>query len=485
MTKKGKQNKLTTQTINIQDLKPAPYNPRIMPPSEQLKLKNGLETFGLVDPIIIDLTDENTVIGGHQRLEVLREIDDEQDLTLIPLGDIGLVIREKELKIKDKNDQKALNLSLNKIQGDFDYNKVNNLLLELSEDYYQIELTGFGDEDLELEFDDLDDLLPDGNEFPSDEEVINQQEQPENNKEEDTPSRHGTMTELLYNTEQGGLVKRYTAPSFSVLDTMQGYWQDRKKQWEELIQDKGETREELIGDTYGVSVFDSCLADILTQWFTPETTNNKIIDPFSGDSIIGYVSSKKNNQFTGIELRKEQCKINNQRIQNFSKSKYINDDAQNVLDHIPKKSQDLLISCPPYYNLEVYSDLENDASNQETYEEFYKILDTAFTNAIQTLKENRFAAIVIGNIRDENGFYYNITGDIINTFQKNNMLLYNWLILKNSTGGAALRAKRNMKTRKMVKTHQDILIFYNGNPQEIPNHFPPEPAPPFKLGEEK
>lgn len=203
MTKKEKQNTLTTTTINIQDLKPAEYNPRIMPPSEQLKLKTGLETFGLVDPIIIDLTDENTVIGGHQRLEVLREINPEQELTLIPLGDIGLIIRETDLKIKDKNDQKALNLALNKIQGDWDYKKLDDLLLELSEDYYQIELTGFGDEDLELEFDDLDDLLPDGNEFPSDEEVINQQEQPENNKEAPSETPYTPLKEVKVIVKEG------------------------------------------------------------------------------------------------------------------------------------------------------------------------------------------------------------------------------------------------------------------------------------------
>lgn len=157
-----KKSTLKTRTINIEELKPAEYNPRVMPPSEQLKLKNGLETFGLVDPIIIDLTDENTVIGGHQRLEVLKEIDDEQELTLIPLGDIGLVIRETDLKIKDKNDQKALNLALNKIQGDWDYSKLDDLLLELSDDHYQIELTGFDEQDITLDTDfDYSDLFDD------------------------------------------------------------------------------------------------------------------------------------------------------------------------------------------------------------------------------------------------------------------------------------------------------------------------------------
>ena len=149
--------------ININDIKPADYNPRIMKPSEQLKLKKNLETFGLVDPIIVDLTDNNTVIGGHQRLEVLKDINPDMDLKLLKLNDIGLVFWETDFKIKDKNDQKALNLSLNKITGEFDYTKVDDLLVELNDDNYLIELTGFDESDLNLEETsmdiDLDDII--------------------------------------------------------------------------------------------------------------------------------------------------------------------------------------------------------------------------------------------------------------------------------------------------------------------------------------
>lgn len=139
---------LKTTKINIQDLKPAEYNPRIMQTEEQEKLKQGLTTFGLVDPIIIDLTDNNTVIGGHQRLEILKQLNPDTELLLIKLGDIGLVIKETDLKIKDKNDQKALNLALNKINGDWDYKKLDDLLLSLNEDNYNIELTGFNEKEL-------------------------------------------------------------------------------------------------------------------------------------------------------------------------------------------------------------------------------------------------------------------------------------------------------------------------------------------------
>lgn len=143
---------METSKISIYDLKPAEYNPRVMPSDEMDKLTTSLRTFGLVDPIIIDLTDNNTIIGGHQRYEALMHLD-EEDLTLIPLGDIGLVINETSIRIKDKNDQKALNLALNKIQGEWDYDKRDIILTELNADGYNIELTGFTEDELKLDLD--------------------------------------------------------------------------------------------------------------------------------------------------------------------------------------------------------------------------------------------------------------------------------------------------------------------------------------------
>jgi hypothetical protein len=138
------------ETININDIKPASYNPRIMSTDEYDKLKTSLDTFGLVDPIIIDLKHDNTIIGGHQRYQVLTEEDDDQDLQLIRLGDIGFVLNKTNIKLNDINDQKALNLALNKITGEWDYSKLDDILDELSEEHYQIELTGFDEEDITL-----------------------------------------------------------------------------------------------------------------------------------------------------------------------------------------------------------------------------------------------------------------------------------------------------------------------------------------------
>lgn len=273
--------------------------------------------------------------------------------------------------------------------------------------------------------------------------------------------------------EHNKLQDTFVVPPFSVLDTKKGYWQERKKYWRNLIGDEGESREGALakGDTNimaatnnGVSLLDPVLAEIANKWFGLDNCNT--FDCFAGDSVFGYISDALGNTFTGIELRQEQTDLNNQRLKG-SKSKYICDDGQNVLKHIKEDSQDLLFSCPPYFDLEVYSDLKNDASNQKEYKDFLQILDNAFTGALKCLKDNRFAVIVVGDIRDKQGFYYGFADDVKNIFIRNGAKLYNEMIIAESIGTLPQRVGRYMHNRKVGKCHQNVLVFYKGQPKEI------------------
>ena len=139
-----------------------------------------------------------------------------------------------------------------------------------------------------------------------------------------------------------------------------------------------------------MSLFDPVLAEILCKWFTPYK-GAKIFDCFAGDTQKGLVFGTCGYEFKGVELRQEQVDINNEVIADRGLPiSYVCDDGQNVANHFEHESQDLLFSCPPYFDLEVYSDLPNDASNQGTYEEFIAILDNAFKAAFGCLKENRY-----------------------------------------------------------------------------------------------
>ncbi|WP_295031658.1 ParB N-terminal domain-containing protein [uncultured Methanobrevibacter sp.] len=141
------------ETIKITDLKPAEYNPRRISDEDYQKLKNSISTFGLVDPIIVNLKNMH-IVGGHQRYDVLLEehmLDNDflAELPMIRLGDVGFVFTDTNLSIADDDHEKALNLALNKISGEWDEQKLQPLLEELELSPIDIQLTGFSEPELE------------------------------------------------------------------------------------------------------------------------------------------------------------------------------------------------------------------------------------------------------------------------------------------------------------------------------------------------
>lgn len=116
--------------LSLKELKPAAYNPRKKlkkGDKEYEKIKQSLLKFGYVDPIIVN--DDLTVIGGHQRLTVLKDLDYETAKCVI-------------VKLS-KEDEKALNIALNKITGQWDEALLAELLVNLQESDFNLDLTGF------------------------------------------------------------------------------------------------------------------------------------------------------------------------------------------------------------------------------------------------------------------------------------------------------------------------------------------------------
>lgn len=132
---------MNIQKIKIESLKPAEYNPRkdLKPEDEEYqKIKKSITEFGYVAPIIIN--SNMTVIGGHQRLKVLKELGyTEVECVVVDL---------------DQEKEKALNIALNKISGDWDNDKLEELLAELKQTDIDMDITGFS-------FDEVDEILKD------------------------------------------------------------------------------------------------------------------------------------------------------------------------------------------------------------------------------------------------------------------------------------------------------------------------------------
>ena len=139
---------MNIQKVAIQKLKSAKYNPRkeLKPEDmEYQKIKASIEEFGYIDPIIVNIKN-NTIIGGHQRVKVLKDLGyDKIDCVFVDL---------------DEKQEKRLNLALNKITGIWDTEKLNELFNELELSNEELLATGFDKYELDnLTNDFIQDLL--------------------------------------------------------------------------------------------------------------------------------------------------------------------------------------------------------------------------------------------------------------------------------------------------------------------------------------
>lgn len=141
MTKKDKKQPFRIEQFKLSKLKKAPYNPGEMLPSEYLKLKKSVKTFKDLEPIAFNVNNCE-IIDGHHRLDVYTEQGIEDVYALIR-GDLGWIFTKDEIKIKDQNHMKAMNLVLRKVRGEFSFPKLEEIFTDLKVAGFDLELTGF------------------------------------------------------------------------------------------------------------------------------------------------------------------------------------------------------------------------------------------------------------------------------------------------------------------------------------------------------
>jgi len=277
------------------------------------------------------------------------------------------------------------------------------------------------------------------------------------------------------------LVDKFGIPPFSIIDTRQGYWQRRKAQWiargirselgrEEQINVNAEVKE---GSKTGMkriapatSIFDPALAEICISWFSPD--GGIVLDPFAGGSVRGIVASFLNRQYVGNDLRAEQVSENRAQaniicVDNHHPPVWSCGDSLDIKELCEGVEADMVFSCPPYADLEVYSDLPQDISTMG-YDDFYKAYSEIINRSCSMLKDDSFAVFVVGEVRGKDGNYLNFVSDTVKCFNDAGLSFYNDIVLINQSGTAAMRADKLINSsRKVVKTHQNVLVFVKGD----------------------
>jgi hypothetical protein len=305
------------------------------------------------------------------------------------------------------------------------------------------------------------------------------------------------------------LAERFGVPPFTILDARQGYWQERKRAWlglgiesevgrgENLLNfsetakrggpkrgrltfvagdrprtELDEVSGKILETGAGTSIFDPVLCELAYRWFCPPS--GAVLDPFAGGSVRGIVAGWLGRRYTGIDLRAEQAAANEDQAARLFASpregvvrpSWITGDSRNVDRLVAGGAYDLVWSCPPYADLERYSDDPRDLSTLD-YDDFRAAYFAVIEKACALLRRDRFAAFVVGDVRDTKGIYRNFVGDTVAAFQAAGLGLYNEAILVTSIGSLAIRAGRQFESgRKLGKAHQNVLVFCKGDPRK-------------------
>ncbi len=281
----------------------------------------------------------------------------------------------------------------------------------------------------------------------------------------------------------GPLAQRFVMPPYSVWNTRDGAWIDRRRLWlakgiqSEVSRENVKTYQvpELLSDgrqgariASKVSIFDPVICELAYGWWC--RPGGVVVDPFAGGSVRGIVASVLGYKYLGIELRGEQCTANDSQINECTRGTYApkwrQGDAYDAIHKAPPC--DFFFSCPPYGNLEVYSDDPTDLSNM-TYEEFLVRYRAIIKAGVGKLHDNRFACFVVANYRakEKGREMLDFVGDTIRAFEDAGAMLYNDIILINCVGTGAMRANTIFVrgARKCVKMHQNVLVFVKGDPR--------------------
>lgn len=239
-------------------------------------------------------------------------------------------------------------------------------------------------------------------------------------------------------------------------------WTGRAAQFDGYRVQNGERPETA---TSGTSIFDPVLCELAYRWFSP--AGGVILDPFSGGSVRGIVASHLGRRYVGVELRGEQVDANmaQRGIAVDPMPEWRQGDSRDIATLCSDVEADFVFSCPPHADLEVYSTDAADLSTLE-YADFRRAYAEIIEATCTRLKDDRFACFVVGDVRGKDGCYYNFVGDTVEAFRAAGLGYYNEAILVTAAGSLPIRAGRQFEaSRKLGKTHQNILVFVKGNPK--------------------
>lgn len=476
---------LTTERVPVAELRTYHRNPR---QGDTAAIAGSLRVNGQYRPLVANRGTHtgrhSEVLAGNHTLAAARDLGwDEIAVAWVDVDD------DQAVRIVAADNRTA-------DLGGYD----DRLLAELLGGLDTLDGTGYDDTDL----DDILARLQDG----GDEGAEGDDGADDDEDEEDRPS----------------LADRFLIPPFDVLDARQGWWRTRKRSWIALglrsetgrdafyvdgkptggkgllygsmsgadpdFYRKKEKAERDLGRTFGAaefeasehytpppsaavnsgtSVFCPVLCELAYRWFSP--ADGAVLDPFAGGSVRGLMAAMLGRTYRGNDLSERQIESNREQADDFAARGLVDqapvwsvgDSAAWVRDLEPD-SADLIFTCPPYLWLERYDkDNPNDLSNMDA-DAFEDVYAGILTGAARALRPDRYAVIVVGDVRDTKGRLHDFRAMTVRAAAQAGLTLHNAAVLVTAAGSLAGRSARAFEAaRTLGRTHQDVLVFVKGD----------------------
>jgi len=188
-----------------------------------------------------------------------------------------------------------------------------------------------------------------------------------------------------------------------------------------------------------------------------------IVDPFAGRSSRPLVSTLLERNYVGFDVIKDNLQeaeeqyniLKNER--SLGKLKLIHKSSEHIDEFLPEGVADMIMTCPPYYNIEKYKSVDGQLTDIKTYEEFLETYKIILEKSIKILKPSCFFVVVLANFRID-GKLYDFCSDTKNIL-KEHLKFHDEIILEMSPAKRHALYTQAIVNLNCLKTHEYCLVF--------------------------
>jgi len=205
-----------------------------------------------------------------------------------------------------------------------------------------------------------------------------------------------------------------------------------------------------------MSEFHAGLCENIVHYWS--MVGDTIVDPFAGRLTRAFVSQSLGRNYYGYDVSSETVDRVRHELDRHELGATIYEEDGCEMKSTPDESANLVMTCPPYGDIERYESAEGQLSDLRKYEDFCNRIQVCGDNIERVLKPGGFAVWVCGDWRRD-GEYKPFHSDTINMFTKSGLKLHDIIVMKNDTIFAALQAGKCASKRYTAKVHEFILVF--------------------------